>query len=47
MFHVNSGKKMAWTEEQEEELRQLFMENQNNPSTEQGIQKANKKYFFN
>lgn len=30
------GSKQAWTEEQEDELRQLFTENQNNPSTEQG-----------
>lgn len=30
------NKKIGWTEEQEEELRQLFMENQNNPSTEKG-----------
>lgn len=29
--------KKAWTEEQEDELRQLYMENQSNPSTEQGI----------
>lgn len=32
----HSGKKMSWSEEQEEELRQLYIENQNNPSTEQG-----------
>lgn len=31
------SKKTGWTEEQEDELRQLFMENQNNPSTEKGI----------
>lgn len=30
-----SGKK-SWTEEQEDELRQLYMENQNNPSTDMG-----------
>lgn len=36
MSQCSSGKKMAWTEEQEEELRQLYIENQNNPSTEQG-----------
>lgn len=27
---------MAWTEEQEEELRQLYIENQRNPASEQG-----------
>lgn len=32
----SAGKKTGWTEEQEAELRQLFMENQNNPSTEKG-----------
>lgn len=34
LFYRN---KKAWTEEQEDELRQLYMENQANPSTEQGI----------
>lgn len=32
----SASKKTGWTEEQEAELRQLFMENQNNPSTEKG-----------
>lgn len=31
-----SHKKSGWTEEQEDELRQLYQENQENPSTEQG-----------
>lgn len=34
------NKKVGWTEEQEEELRQLFEENQNNPSTEKGEKKS-------
>lgn len=29
-------RKKNWTEEQEDELRQLYMENQNNPTTDQG-----------
>lgn len=36
----NSGTKASWTEEQEDELRHLFLENQNNPETDQG------KHFF-
>lgn len=28
--------KKGWTEEQEDELRNLYMENQNNPSTDMG-----------
>ncbi|XP_055324474.1 protein timeless homolog [Sitodiplosis mosellana] len=32
-----NNKKIGWTEEQEDELRQLFMENQNNPSTEKDV----------
>lgn len=36
-FYRRGSKKTGWTEEQEEELRTLFMENQNNPSTEKGI----------
>lgn len=34
--YYSASKKTGWTEEQEAELRQLFMENQNNPSTEKG-----------
>lgn len=37
LYHGSGSKKTGWTEEQEEELRTLFMENQNNPSTEKGI----------
>lgn len=36
LFLHSASKKTGWTEEQEDELRQLFMENQNNPSTEKG-----------
>lgn len=36
------NKKVGWTEEQEEELRQLFEENQSNPSNEQGTEKKRK-----
>lgn len=32
----NDGTKRGWSEEQEEELRQLFEENQTNPQTDQG-----------
>lgn len=35
-YYRSASKKTGWTEEQEAELRQLFMENQNNPSTEKG-----------
>lgn len=39
-FLLYSGKggglKGAWNEEQEEELRRLFMENQENPESDQG-----------
>lgn len=41
-FFSCSGKKVGWSEEQEEELRQLYMENQNNPSTEQGKKQKRK-----
>lgn len=33
--------KGVWTEEQEDELRNLFMENQTNPTTEKGDQFRN------
>lgn len=36
-FRFYSNNKQAWSEEQEDELRQLYMENQSNPSTEKGI----------
>lgn len=31
-----SHNKKLWSEEQEDELRHLYMENQNNPQTDQG-----------
>lgn len=37
LFFYRNNKKTGWTEEQEDELRQLFEENQTNPSTEKGI----------
>lgn len=39
IFHFNQhrGKNRAWSEEQEEELRQLFMRNQENPETDQDV----------
>lgn len=41
-----SGTKVKWTEEQEEELRQLFLENQNNPETDDGKHFFSFSYFF-
>lgn len=39
--HSGAGNKKArWTEQEEEELRRLFMENQANPETDEG-----KRYF--
>lgn len=35
-FKCSFSPKKKWTEAQEDELRQLYMENQNNPSTDQG-----------
>lgn len=37
---IDFRSKKAWSEEQEDELRQLYMENQQNPATDQGT-------FFN
>ena len=34
---INRGKNKAWTEEQEEELRHLFMRNQESPETDQDV----------
>lgn len=36
-MRIANRNKKAWTEEQEDELRQLYMENQSNPSTEKGM----------
>lgn len=33
---TGGGIKAAWSEEQEEELRRLYMENQENPESDQG-----------
>lgn len=35
--HLNRGKQKIWTEEQEDELRRLFMENQESPQTDQDV----------
>lgn len=34
--HSGGNKKATWTEQEEEELRRLFMENQANPETDEG-----------
>lgn len=34
--HSGESKKVIWKEEEEEELRRLFMENQANPETDEG-----------
>lgn len=34
---MNRGKQKVWTEEQEDELRRLFMENQESPQTDQDV----------